>query len=187
MIAILFVTAGCANDSSNTAGENSESSGELGSRAEVTEGDFVYRLVSEKPAYGKDEKIVLYAELEYVGKKAEVKIAHAASPFYFPMKELTRGYEIVYSMDQPRIITTLKKGEVLKELYRGSGGYSSEDAKPFVDFIKAVSEAQQKGTLPEGEYEVYGAADFEQVDEHSDERQGERIHVKSEIRFVMGK
>jgi hypothetical protein len=84
-----------------------------------------------------------------VGEEQEIQIAHAASPFYFSMTERTRGFDINYAMDQPRIVTTLKKGE-----------YTEHNSKEHVDFVKSVFEAIQKGTLPSGEYEVSGRAAF---------------------------
>ncbi|MGM0885294.1 MAG: hypothetical protein ACQEXQ_30175, partial [Bacillota bacterium] len=73
---------------------------------------------------------------EYVGEEQEIEIAHAASPFSFPMKEKTRGFEIGYMMEQPRIVTTLKKGVPLRKQYKGGGGYGSQDPKEYVDSLK---------------------------------------------------
>lgn len=84
----------------------------IGSKSEVVEGDFVYRLISGKSTYSQGEKVDLYAELEYVGEGKEIEIAHAASPFYFTITEKTRGFEIIYMMNLPRIVTLLKKGEL---------------------------------------------------------------------------
>lgn len=113
----------------------------IGSRSEVTEGDFVYRLISKKSTYSQGERVELYAELEYVGEGKEIEIAHAASPFSFPITEKTRGFEIIYMMNMPRIVTLLKKGEPLRERYRGGGSYGSKDPKEYIDFIKEVAES----------------------------------------------
>jgi hypothetical protein len=124
---------------------------------EVKEGDFVYRLVAETAADQAADSVKLYAELEYVGDQDEVTITHAMSPFYFPMKETTRGYDIGYMMDEPLLATTLKKGEPLREQYRVSGGYSEDqDPKDYIQFIKDFT---ANGFLP-GRYEVNGFADF---------------------------
>ncbi|GGE02440.1 hypothetical protein [Paenibacillus nasutitermitis] len=114
---------------------------QIGPKAEAAEDGFLYRLVSEKSVYAEGERVELYAELEYVGEEPEIEIAHAASPFSFPMKEKTRGFEIGYMMDQPRLVTTLKKGEPLREQYKVSGGYGSQDPKEYVDFIKARNDS----------------------------------------------
>ncbi|MBD3921670.1 hypothetical protein H8B09_23085 [Paenibacillus sp. PR3] len=129
----------------------------MGSSAEVKDDDFVYRLVAETAEDQAADSVKLYAELEYVGDQDEVTITHAMSPFYFPMKETTRGYGIGYMMDQPLITTTLKKGEPLREEYHGSGGYSEDqDPKDYIQFIKDFG---ANGFLP-GRYEVNGFADF---------------------------
>jgi hypothetical protein len=83
--------------------------------------DFVYRLVSEKSVYADGVRVEYYAELEYVGEEQKIEIADTASPFSFPMKEKTRGFEIGSKMSQPRIVTILKKGEPLRKQYKGGG------------------------------------------------------------------
>lgn len=130
---------------------------EVPSSKEVKDGDFVYRLVAETAEDQAAGSVKLYAELEYVGDQDEVTITHAMSPFYFPMKETTRGYDISYMMEEPLITTTLKKGEPLREQYRVSGGYSADqDPKDYIQFIKDFT---ANGFLP-GRYEVNGFADF---------------------------
>ncbi|MGM0883833.1 MAG: hypothetical protein ACQEXQ_22715 [Bacillota bacterium] len=180
--AIAFVLAGCSGDPM-VDGQNIVRKAQIGPKAEVVEDDFVYRLVSEKSVYAEGERVELYAELEYVGEEQEIEIAHAASPFSFPMKEKTRGFEIGYMMELPRIVTTLKKGVPLREQYKGGGGYGSQDPKDYVDFIKAVAEASRKGSLPSGEYEVAGGAEFEPL---SGSIKNEDIHMNAKIEFIVG-
>lgn len=172
LLAICFIVTGCMRN------ENAK----IGSKAEAIDGDFVYRLVSEKSLYAEGERVDLYAELEYVGDKQEIEIAHSASPFYFPIKEKTRGFEIDYMMNQPRIVTILKKGEPLKERYKGGGGYGSEDPKEYVDFIKAVVEASRRDSLPSGEYEVFGRAEFEPL-YGSEKKENKNIRLEAKIEF----
>lgn len=121
----------------------------------MTDGDFVYRLVSEKEKYERGDQVQVYGELEYIGEKDEITIGHAASAFYFPMKELTRDYNISYAMNEPYITTKLKKGEPLREYYKIGGGYDSRDDKRYKDFIHSL-----KDGFPGGHYVVYGSADF---------------------------
>lgn len=181
-LVLTFVLAGCRGEV-NRVNEPAAPKDDIEPRAEVTEGDFVYRLVSEKNIYADGEKVELYAELEYVGEEQEIQIAHAASPFYFPMTERIRGLDISYAMDQPRVVTTLKKGEPLREYYKGGGSFTEHDPKEHVDFVKSVFEAIQKGTLPSGEYEVSGRATFEPLN-GSDGT--EEISIDAEIDFVVG-
>lgn len=124
---------------------------------ENTQKDFVYRLVSEKSVYKEGEKIQMYGELEYIGEKDKVQIAHAASPFYFNMTEKKTGYVLDYPMNEPLIVTNMTKGVPIKEDYSGAGGYSESDTEEYKKFMKRV----MKGDLPKGQYEVTGVADFD--------------------------
>lgn len=132
-----------------------ESAG-LAAAAESRQGDFVYRLVSEKTVYVEGEPVKLYGELEYTGSESSVTIYHSASPFYFPMKETTRNYGIAYMMDQPLVPTKLAPGKPLREAYVGSGGYGSQDPKPYIEFMQRIG----KLDFPTGTYVVNGFADF---------------------------
>ena len=74
---------------------------------------FVYRLSTEKDVYDEFGDTAIFAELMYVGEKNSIDIYHAASPFYFPLEERTRGFEIDYAMDDPLLTALLIKGEPL--------------------------------------------------------------------------
>ncbi|MCA1029621.1 hypothetical protein LCL95_01085 [Bacillus timonensis] len=155
---LLLGIVGCGTSSGGTApplGNQGEYEGKS-TRAEVSQGDFIYRLVSEEKEYKSGERIHVYAELEYVGALDEVTIYHAASPFYFPMTEKTRGYAIDYAMEKPLIGTVIKKGEPLREKYQQSGGYSSEDEVEYVEFMKNIMNHQ----FPVGYYQVNGYVEF---------------------------
>jgi hypothetical protein len=161
-VALTIVLASCGSQakidkgSSDPAPTPSNIEEVNGSSAEATEGDFVYRLVSEKEEYRKGEPVKVYGELEYIGDKESVTIYHSASPFYFPIVETTRNYSIYYMMDQPLLNTTLKRGEPLREEYKRGGGYGEQDEKDYVDFIKSLWE----DGFPEGHYVVDGYVDF---------------------------
>ena len=164
------------------ADKGGSDSGEPGSSAEqaviaeVREGDFVYRLVSEKGAYRRGESTVVYAELEYVGKAPAVDIYHAASPFYFTFREETRDYEVGYWMNLPLIQTTLKRGEPIREAYRGGGGFSDEDAPAYIAFLQEI----WKRGFPKGSYVFDGSAEF-----YVEAADGKRTDyaLKGQIRF----
>lgn len=179
-IVMLFIT-GCAQKGEPAPAKSEPASDQAvrPSRAEMKEGDFVYRLVSESERYGQGENPKIYAELEYVGEQDEITIGHAASPFYFPMKELTRNYSIDYMMNEPYITTTLKKGEPLREDYTGSGGYSEQDTKDYQNFIRSL-----KDGFPEGRYVVYGSADFViHPAEGETGEEPEKYKIQAEIEF----
>ena len=144
---------------------------------EVTEGDFIYRLVTEKGEYLDNESVNIYAELEYIGDNEEITIYHAASPFFFPMVEKIRDYSIDYPMDEPLISTKLIKGKPLREEYKRSGGYSSQDEKEYVNFMKSFLD----NGFPTGYYVVNGFADFYvQSNENGNK---EKYNIKAQIDF----
>ncbi|MCM3721171.1 hypothetical protein [Solibacillus isronensis] len=153
---ISIILFGCQQSNDKKLDNEVSNTDKLETQAKVTEGDFTYRLVTEKAEYSENEPIKIYAELEYTGDKGEIEIFHSASPFSFPMVETTRNYEIEYGMNEPLISTTLVKGEPLREEYVGSGGYSSEDKNEYKDFMKRVMDKE----FPAGHYVVNGIADF---------------------------
>ncbi|MBO8171515.1 MAG: hypothetical protein H0Z33_06480 [Bacillaceae bacterium] len=146
---------------------------------EVTEGDFTYRLVTEKKEYQQGEPVRIYAELVYTGDREEITIYHAASPFYFPMVEKTRGFTIDYPMEQPLVSTTLKKGEPIQKEYRRSGGYGSQDEKAYIDFMKSFLEEG----FPAGYYVVNGFADFYVEWDENGEKVKRDYRIEAEIDF----
>ncbi len=163
MIMLIWVLTSCSNMTANPVEQHQSEPtyevvilNESDIQSEIRMDDFIYRLVTEKGSYTTDEDIEIYAELEYVGSQDEITIYHDASPFYFPITEQTRNYPIGYAMDQPLIATTLEKGESLREVYRGGGGYGEQDDPAYIEFMKAF---HQHGFLT-GEYEVAGSADF---------------------------
>ncbi|KOP65067.1 hypothetical protein AMS62_07265 [Bacillus sp. FJAT-18019] len=179
---LMLMVTGCAQQGTQGADPTDLSLDKAarGSHAEVSDRDFVYRLVSEKEQYDYGEKVKVYGELEYVGEQDEITIGHAASPFYFPMKELTRDYDIGYAMNEPYFTTTLKKGEPLRKYYSGGGGYGSQDKKEFKDFIRSLQDG-----FPDGHYVVYGSADF-MIDSQSkgaDQGKPEDYKIQAEIEF----
>jgi hypothetical protein len=149
----------------------------LGSRKEITEGDFIYRLVSEKEEYVENGQVKLYAELEYIGEEEKIEISHAASPFYFPMIEKTRNYQIDYGMNEPLLHTTLIKGEPLREEYSPGGGYGSQDDKEYIDFMKHIMNSE----FPIGHYVVKGGAHFFVTGVDTEEEK--KFRIDSEIAF----
>jgi hypothetical protein len=150
-------------------------------QAEVSEGDFVYRIFSESEKYKIGEQIKVYAELEYTGDKEEIKIFHASSPFIFNLKELTRDYDMPAAMTQPLLYTTLKRGEPLRGEYGKSGGYSEDAIDEYNLFMKRF--LNEKG-FPEGRYELIGQAEFFI---ETDTEKKEDFLLEAQIRFKVEK
>jgi hypothetical protein len=150
-------------------------------QAEVTEGDFVYRIFSEKDKYKKGEQIKVFAELEYIGDKEEITIFHAASPFIFNLKELSRGFDLPAAMNEPLLSTTLKRGEPLRKEYGKSGDYVNGAQDDYNLFKKRF--LREKG-FPDGKYVLDGQADF--YFRISNEVE-EDILIEAQIRFKVEK
>jgi hypothetical protein len=122
-----------------------------------TDGDFKYYVeVLDSDHFKEGEEIKIEAYLEYNGDLDEIVISHAASPFYYDIEELTRGYKIGYPMNEPLITTTIKKGERLTSTYRISSGYSAQDEEDYKKFMRQFL----SGKFPVGTYAVTGYAKF---------------------------
>lgn len=155
VLLLLLLLSACTSNKNITGNEESNNIS-YPHDASVEADDFIYRLYTEKDVYSEFGDIAIFAELTYIGDQETIEISHAASPFEFPIKELSRGFEIDYAMDDPLIRTTLVKGEPLREKYRFAGGYSDNDVKEKIEFIQTIS---NKG-FPEGNYVVNGLANF---------------------------
>ena len=128
LLVLVFVMTACGTGAIPNSGNQAKSDEPLPSaEAEVKEGDFVYRLFTEKDVYNTFGGTAIFAELTYVGELDSIDIYHASSPFYFPLEERTRGINVDYPMDEPLIMTTLEKGEPLRQRYGFAGGYSDND------------------------------------------------------------
>jgi hypothetical protein len=176
MLVLLLASCASKQGTSDNSASELDNYEVLSTNSEVNEGDFVYRLVTEKAEYRINESVKIFAELEYVGNSEEVVIFHAASPFYFPMIEKTRNYEIGYPMKQPLESTTLKKGHPLRYNYSRSGGYGSQDEEQYVKFMRSFLE----DGFPIGYYVVNGFVDYYVEDS---EKNKQDFNIKGQIDF----
>jgi hypothetical protein len=183
LILNIFIMVACSQTIHKDKSEpkNGDYPNNLTSKAEVTQGDFIFRIVSKKEKYNEGEPINLYSELEYIGRENEVTIFHAASPFYFPIEEMTRGYRISYPMNEPLLTTILKKGEPYRQAYGKAGGYSEEEDKEYVAFMKRF--LTDKG-FPNGHYVVTGIANFYIESEENNENKQD-YNMKANIEFIV--
>lgn len=166
MISILMIVVGCSVSESNSSVDSSklEEYEVKNIEDEVTEGDYVFRLVSEKEVYEVGEEIQLYGELTYIGDQDEVIIEHASNVFIFPMVEHVREHDISGGTNDEAIQTTLVPNEPYRENYAKNGvGYAEEDPQAYKKFIKDFME---RDDFPAGYYEVQGEAYFYDGEEH---------------------
>ena len=168
VVLLTFLTA-CGSSEQSTNDEKSSNNVSYPNDAKVEADDFVYRLYTEKDVYGEFEETAIFAELTYIGDQESIEISHAASPFEFPIEELSRGIKVDYAMNEPLIRTVLIKDEPLREKYHFAGGYSDQDNKQTIEFIQTII---KKG-FPEGNYLMNSTVNFfiENTDENVDPEQ----------------
>ena len=176
IILIVLGVYGCQKEEQVQNVNKSPKSDELDQKSEVIKGDFIYRLVTEKEHYDEGENVKIYAELEYIGGEDQVEITHGSSPFLFPITETTRDYEIAYAVNLQGKNTILKKGEPMRQEYRGGGSYAEHDQAEYKVFMKQV----MKQDFPNGHYIVNGYADFYLVDKAKCE---EQYTIEAQIEF----
>lgn len=171
----LFIVAGCR--SSNQINKSDLDELEVKNTTdESTQGDFVFRLVSEKEEYEADEENVkLSGEIEYVGDDEKVTIDHASSAILFNMKEEVRDYEIGFGVDDIDLSTDLEQGVPYREDYEKSVGYAQDDPSGYKRFMKDFQDADDSD-FPPGYYVVEGETDFFTND-------GEEINIEATIDF----
>ncbi len=157
----------------------------INTMSEVKDGNFIYRLVSEKKEYVEGESVKIYAELEYVGKEKNIKIYHASSPFSFNMVEKSRNYKIDYIMTTPLVSTTLEKGKPIRKEYKGSGGYSQDDPIDYINFIKKITTGKTK--FPYGYYIIDGNANFDIETNSNGKTVKKDYNIKGQIDFKVNK
>lgn len=181
IIALLFLLTACgSSDSGNQIGQEEIDRYEVSkTRDQSAEGDFTFRLISEKEEYEEGEDVTLYGEIEYTGEQEEITIQHSSSAVLFPMEEKVRGYEIGFGVDDLLVSTTLKRGEPYREDYIKSGGYSPEqDPEEYIRFMEDFLERED---FPAGYYVVDGFADFFVPKEDGEDR--EAVTIEGQIDF----
>lgn len=156
MFSLLLTACGevRGQNTTNLAASSVLTQEELVSEKKVTEGDFELAIYSKKTDYAVNELIDVYAELTYIGELEEIEIGHAMYPVGFSISEHTRSYDIGGSMNEPYIVTLLKRNEPVRYPFSFSGGYSGDDDKDA--FVADIKDNQ----LPQGEYTITTGARF---------------------------
>jgi hypothetical protein len=163
LITMIILIAGC-NSANSSKPNNSFDSSELDKYTvktideEAVQGDFLFRLVSEKKEYHVGEEVKLYGEIEYIGELDEVTIHHASQAILFPMTEQIRNYKIHSMVEEIGLSTTLKKGEPYREEYAKSGGFAMDVDPP--DYIEFMEDFLNRDGFPPGYYVVSGTTNF---------------------------
>lgn len=122
--------------------------------AEVEEGDFVYRLYTTSDGFN---KIVITAELTYVGEKHSIEIFHGDPILLFTLQESTRDVNIDMLIREIGATTTLRKNIPIKKKYNVSNGIILDNSKANQTFFEKLKTSQ---VFPHGEYTINGYAIF---------------------------
>lgn len=102
------------------------------------------------------DKIDIYATLEYIGDKDEIRIWHGEPYFNFTItdhKDFNTGGTTLSVLKS----TVLKKGEEYKFPYGKNGAFNGDD--PDAEFWEAFYKEKDL-YLPKGEYTISGYCDF---------------------------
>ncbi|TMW71005.1 hypothetical protein [Alteribacter natronophilus] len=169
-----------------TAGEGSEDEAEgqereLQTSDEAEDGDFTYRIWLDEAYYQEYEEILLHAELTYTGDEEEIDITHNPSPFWFPMEERDRGFEVGYYQIDMGGGTTFGPGDSITETFEGpAGGYGETDPESYRTFMEDIHENEG---FPKGHYVVNGYAEFTVME---GKQGGDHIRLEGEVEFIVG-
>jgi len=111
---------------------------------------FEMRLFSDKKEYRTNEKIRLWATLEYIGNKDSIQIWHGGG---FMLFYITDGedFNLEPIITLPLLSTTLERGRVYAFDYYKSGGWGTDDPK--ADFWEQFFKEQDL-FLPQGNYTI---------------------------------
>lgn len=145
---VLFLAA-CGTEQGNTSGVENVV------KNTVEEEPFVLQLTSEKEQYKVGEKPNIKAELIYNGEDESIEIGHGGSWILMTTTNLTEDYHFGAAMNEPYIISEMKKGEPLTEQYGFSGSYDSSNK-----YSEEIFHKMSEMDFPPGQYEIMGVTDF---------------------------
>ncbi|QGQ98953.1 hypothetical protein EHS13_30780 [Paenibacillus psychroresistens] len=177
---LLVLLGGClGNGNQAETIKNVDEFNSLQKVAEVKQGDFIYRLISDKEEYKGNEPVKLYATIEYIGERKEITLFHGFTPLGFQLLEKTRNYKIDQAMPAILKSAVYKKGVPVRTDYTKSGGYGETDTKAYTNFIKEL----WSDGLPTGYYVVDGSAQFYTESPVGAEPDKNQIMINAQIDF----
>lgn len=144
---------------------------------EISKDPFTLRLVSEKEQYHVGEPLAIRAELLYEGEDESIQIGHAGSWIWLETTNLTKNYQFGAAMNEPYLVSTLKKGEELVAPYRFSGGTYYEGMGGNA-YSEEIFEQMASMEFPPGQYRIDGRTDFV-----IEGKQGEKYVLEAHIIF----
>lgn len=168
----MILIAGCNASDDIDANELAEYD-VLQTSDEITKGDFLFRLVSEKEVYKQGDEVQIYGEIEYIGDQDDVTIVHSSSAVIFSVEEKIRGYTIPDFVREIGVWTSLSKNKPYHKRYDKSSGYISEQESE--DYVIFAEDFLEGDDFPVGYYAMKGIADFAY--------ESERYDIEAEIDF----
>ena len=162
LVVLVLMLFGCGTGeqtNENSTGNSSNNEIENVTEGFIEDGQFSFKLTSEKAVYQVGESLQIHAELTYIGDEESITISHAASPIWLMTTNLTEDYQFQAAMNEPLIFTELKKGVPLIEEYQFSGGTYFEGG-PGNPYSEEVFLQMAEGKFPPGQYEIKGKTDF---------------------------
>lgn len=167
MAALLMALAACAPVSEVNDGGTSDIS---------SDGTFEISVYTDKDVYGKDEAVLCWAVVEFIGEGDGVTIYSSDPLVGFGIKD-GKYFDGGYAVNDVLITTEFKKDEPETYEYSKSGGWSAED--PNAEFYKEFY-AEKELILPSGEYEISATIDgfFNQ-----DDYQGSKYELSASVKI----
>lgn len=180
LLALLLV--GCGTSTNNKSGNSTSPNYDYENITEGLDedGQFSFKLTSEKAVYQVGEPLKIKAELSYIGDEDSIKISHAASPIWLLTTNLTEDYQFEAAMNEPLIFTELKKDVPFVQEYQFSGGSYFEGA-PGKPYSEELLMKMAEGKFPPGQYEIKGRTDFA----IGEDIMTERVNLETSIIFTV--
>lgn len=120
--------------------------------------EFSVEITSAKEIYEYGEPVDVKVTLHNKTEQT-IDIGHGGSWVGLATTDLTRNYQYGYAMIEPYLVTTIKPGETIFEIYSFSGVSYSDDmpGNPYKN-----KDMEKMGTLkfPKGQYEITAIVDF---------------------------
>ncbi len=175
-IVLVLLLVGCGAENSENEHVNNEKVDNIVAQ-EMSKAPFTLRLISEKAQYRVGEPLAIQAELLYEGEDEAIHIGHGGSWIWLGTTNLTKDYQFGAAMNEPYIISTLKKGEALVAPYRFSGGTYYEGMSGNA-YSEDLFEQMASMEFPPGQYRIDGRTDFV-----IEGKQGEKYVLEAHIIF----
>jgi hypothetical protein len=143
---------------------------------------FEIKLYTDKLVYKTDEKINIWATLEYIGDDNQIVIWHS-NPFISFLISDGNKFNTGGAVDSILTSTILEKNKVYQFDYQKNGGYDAEDASS--EFWKKFY-SEKDLYLPEGQYTITVRGEFS-IAQETVATIGTKTNLTDEIKITVQK